>query len=106
MIDASSIRYRWEKVGRNLDERGQRLFAANEVRAAGRGGLKLFPELPGSPVPRSIAVRTISTASRWTLAASDARAVAAKPSLPRTRALFRHSSRSLIRSRVAIQCDL
>jgi DDE family transposase len=47
MIDASSIRYRWEKVGRNLDERGQRLFAAAEVRAAGRGGLKIVSGITG-----------------------------------------------------------
>ena len=35
MIDQDGIRYRWEKVGRDLNERGQRLFAAAEVRAAG-----------------------------------------------------------------------
>jgi hypothetical protein len=37
MIDEDAIRYRWETVGRTLDERGHRLFAAAEVRAAGWG---------------------------------------------------------------------
>jgi hypothetical protein len=35
MIDADAIRYRWDTVGRNLDERGRRMFAAAEVRTAG-----------------------------------------------------------------------
>ena len=47
MIDQDGIRYRWEKVGRDLDERGQRLFAAAEVRAAGRGGLKIVSQISG-----------------------------------------------------------
>jgi len=41
------IKYRWETVGRNLDERGQRLFAAAEVRAAGHGGLKVVSRITG-----------------------------------------------------------
>ena len=41
MIDAAAIRVRWEMFGAKLDERGRRLFAATEVRAAGRGGLAL-----------------------------------------------------------------
>jgi len=38
MIDRQAIRLRWELVGSKLDERGQRLFAAGEARAAGWGG--------------------------------------------------------------------
>ncbi len=40
MIDIDAIRLRWDAVGSKLDERGQRLFAAAEVAAAGHGGLK------------------------------------------------------------------
>jgi hypothetical protein len=40
MIDEDGIRRRWEAIGSKLDERGQRLFAAAEVQAAGWGGLK------------------------------------------------------------------
>ena len=38
MIDEAAIRLRWDVVGSQLDERGRRLFAAAEVRTAGRGG--------------------------------------------------------------------
>lgn len=37
MIDRQAIRQRWECVGTKLDEWGQRLFVAGEVRAAGWG---------------------------------------------------------------------
>ena len=37
MIDRKAIRSRWQTVGSKLDERGRRLFAAGEVRAAERG---------------------------------------------------------------------
>jgi hypothetical protein len=47
MIDATAIRVRWEKFGSKLDERGRRLFAAAEVRAAGRGGLALVSKITG-----------------------------------------------------------
>jgi Rhodopirellula transposase DDE domain len=47
MIDAAAIRLRWEAVGSKLDERGRRLFAAAEVRAAGRGGLALVCGITG-----------------------------------------------------------
>jgi hypothetical protein len=47
MIDADAIRYRWETVGRTLDERGRRMFAAAEVRAAGWGGLAVVSEITG-----------------------------------------------------------
>ncbi len=38
-IDKQAIRLRWEADGSKRDERGRRLFAASEVRAAGYGGL-------------------------------------------------------------------
>jgi Rhodopirellula transposase DDE domain len=47
MIDRNGIRQRWQAVGGKLDERGQRLFAAAEVRSAGRGGLKAVSEITG-----------------------------------------------------------
>jgi hypothetical protein len=47
MIDKDAIRYRWETVGRTLDERGRRLFAAAEVRAAGWGSLEVVSKITG-----------------------------------------------------------
>jgi len=47
MIDAAAIRVRWETFGSKLDERGGRLFAAAEARAAGRGGLALVSKITG-----------------------------------------------------------
>jgi Rhodopirellula transposase DDE domain len=47
MIDAAAIRLRWEAVGSKQDERGRRLFAAAEVRAAGWGGLALVSKITG-----------------------------------------------------------
>jgi len=47
MMDQEGIRLRWETLGCKLDERGQRLFAANEVRAAGHGALKIVSEITG-----------------------------------------------------------
>ena len=47
MIDSAAIRIRWETFGSKLDERGRRLFAAAEVRAAGRGGLALVSKITG-----------------------------------------------------------
>ena len=45
MIDEAAIRLRWDTVGSRLDERGRRLFAAAEVRGAGRGGLAIVSEI-------------------------------------------------------------
>src|SRR5258706_7659968 len=45
MIDTQAIRQRWESVGSKLDERGRRVFAAGEVRAAGWGGLEAVSEI-------------------------------------------------------------
>jgi Rhodopirellula transposase DDE domain len=47
MIDEAAIRLRWNTVGSQLDERGRRLFAAAEVRSAGRGGLALVSKISG-----------------------------------------------------------
>src|SRR5208337_1395059 len=47
LIDEDAIRYRWDTVGRKLDERGRRLFAAAEVRTAGRGGLAIVSRIAG-----------------------------------------------------------
>jgi hypothetical protein len=47
MIDEAAIRLRWETVGARLDESGRRLFAAAEVRSAGRGGLALVSKITG-----------------------------------------------------------
>ena len=47
MIDKDAIRVRWDAVGATLDERGKRLFAAAEVRAAGWGGLKAVAAITG-----------------------------------------------------------
>jgi hypothetical protein len=47
MIDTLAIRRRWEADGSKRDERGRRLFAASEVRAAGRGGLAAVSSITG-----------------------------------------------------------
>ncbi len=47
MIDRDGIRLRWETLGCKLDEREQRLFAANEVQAAGHGALVVVSEITG-----------------------------------------------------------
>src|SRR5271157_6048200 len=47
MIDCQAIRKRWEAVGSKLDERGRRVFAAGEVRAAGWGGLAAVSGITG-----------------------------------------------------------
>src|ERR1700738_2174254 len=47
MIDEDAIRQRWDAVGSKLDEGGQRLFAAVEVRTAGWGGLALVSKITG-----------------------------------------------------------
>jgi hypothetical protein len=47
MIGKDAIRQRWDAVGSKLDERGQRLFAAVEVRTAGWGGLAIVSKVTG-----------------------------------------------------------
>src|SRR3990170_4034388 len=51
MIDTQAIRKRWETVGSKLDERGRRVFAAGEARAAGWGGLDAVFEITGIARP-------------------------------------------------------
>ena len=47
MIDRRGIRQRWEADGSKRDERGRRVFAASEARAAGRGGLAAVSSITG-----------------------------------------------------------
>jgi hypothetical protein len=47
MIDARAIRLRWEADGSKRDERGKRVFAASEARAAGWGGVAAVAEITG-----------------------------------------------------------
>src|SRR3981081_1373664 len=47
MIDEDAIRQRWDAVVAELAERGQRVFAAVEVRTAGWGGLALVSKITG-----------------------------------------------------------
>jgi hypothetical protein len=47
MIDTQAVRQRWDADGSKRDERGRRLFAASEVRAAGWGGLAAVSDITG-----------------------------------------------------------
>ena len=47
MIDTHAIRLRWDADGSKRDERGQRLFAASEARAAGWGGVATVAGITG-----------------------------------------------------------
>jgi hypothetical protein len=47
MVDTHGIRQRWEADGSKRDERGRRLFAASEVRAAGWGDLAAVSSITG-----------------------------------------------------------
>ncbi len=47
MIDRQAIRLRWEADGSKRDERGKRLFAASEARAAGWGRVAAVAEITG-----------------------------------------------------------
>jgi hypothetical protein len=47
MIDRAGIEHRWKADGSKRDERGRRVFAASEARAAGRGGLAAVSEITG-----------------------------------------------------------
>ena len=55
MIDRDGVRLRWKTLDSKLDERqlerGQRLFAANEVRAAGQTALGIVHEIIGLARP-------------------------------------------------------
>jgi Rhodopirellula transposase DDE domain len=67
VIDTSAIRRRYEAVAPHLDERGLRLFAASEARAAGRGGIAAVSQTTG--IARSTIGRGLrdldSAASAW-----------------------------------------
>lgn len=47
MIDPYGIQQRWDADGSKRDERGRRIFAASEARAAGRGGLAAVSRITG-----------------------------------------------------------
>lgn len=47
MIDRRGIEQRWSADGSKRDERGRRVFAASEARAAGRGGLAAVSVITG-----------------------------------------------------------
>lgn len=47
MIDRQGIERRWEADGSKRDERGRRVFAASEARAAGRGGVSAVSAITG-----------------------------------------------------------
>jgi hypothetical protein len=47
MIDIDDIRMRWQRVSVHLDERGRRLFAANEALAWHYGGVTATVEATG-----------------------------------------------------------
>ena len=47
MIDTRAIRLRWDADGSKRDERGKRLFAASEARAAGWGGVAAVAGITG-----------------------------------------------------------
>jgi len=47
MIDHDGIEQRWKADGSKRDERGRRVFAASETRAAGRGGLAAVSAITG-----------------------------------------------------------
>jgi hypothetical protein len=62
MIDRHAIRQRWEADGSKRDERGRRLFAASEARAAGWGGLAAISNITG--LARSTIERGLKTSMR------------------------------------------
>jgi Rhodopirellula transposase DDE domain len=47
MIDREGIEQRWQSDGSKRDERGRRVFAASEARAAGYGGVAAVSEITG-----------------------------------------------------------
>ena len=47
MVELDVIRARYASLSPHLDERGRRLFAASEARAAGRGGIAAVSRATG-----------------------------------------------------------
>ena len=74
MIDTHSIRQRWDADGSKRDERGRRLFAASEVRAAGWGGLAAVSNITG--LARSTIERGLKDLDAAPLAPGRGRAAA------------------------------
>jgi len=52
MIDIEAIRARFSKLSAHLDERGRRLLAASEARAAGYGGIATVSRATGLAAAR------------------------------------------------------
>ena len=71
MIDRQAIRQRSEADGSKRDERGRRLFAASEVRAAGWGGLAAVSSITG--LARSTIERGLKDVDAPPLAAGQVR---------------------------------
>jgi hypothetical protein len=71
MIDRRAIRQRWEADGSKRDERGRRLFAASEARAAGWGGLAAVSSITG--LARSTIERGLKDLDAPPLAAGQVR---------------------------------
>ena len=68
MIDIAPIKARFEALAPILDERGRRLFAASEARAAGHGGVVAVSRAIGiarSTIGRGLADRKRSSAPLW-----------------------------------------
>ncbi len=61
MIDRAGIKVRFEALSPHLDERGRRLLAASEARAAGHGGIMAVSEVTG--IARSTIGRGLSDLS-------------------------------------------
>ena len=71
MIDTLAIRQRWKADGSKRDERGRRLFAASEARAAGWGGLAAVSSVTG--LARSTIERGLNDLDAPALAAGRVR---------------------------------
>jgi hypothetical protein len=71
MVDLEPILQRWKSFGSKLDERGRRLFAAAEVKAAGRGGMAAVSAITG--LARSTLQRGLVDLGEPALAASRIR---------------------------------
>jgi Rhodopirellula transposase DDE domain len=71
MIDTQAIRQRWDADGSKRGERGRRLFAASEVRAAGWGGLAAVSDVTG--LARSTIERGLKDLDRPALAPGQVR---------------------------------
>ena len=82
VIDTRAIRLRWEADGSKRDERGKRVFAASEARAAGWGGVAAVAEITGLARSRIIRGLKDLDGRRWSPAVFAAPAAGA-PGSPR-----------------------